>query len=233
MNTSENIDQLFTALAAAQGEIPTIPKTKRATIPGKDGRAGFSYAYADIADVLEAIRPVLAKHKLSIIQPTVMDGSALLIRTRIGHASGQWIESEYPVCSLGGDHQKMGGAMTYARRYALCSLVGIAADEDTDGAEAEKTPAQTTRRNVQVKREAPRAEPEETVEIATESQERLFKDIMDGLLNAADLDVLNAMVEARTPETGALTTGQRERLRGVIRVRRREFENAPELEAAE
>jgi hypothetical protein len=64
----------------------------------------------------------------------------MYIATRIMHSSGQWIESLYPVCGISGDHQKMGGALTYARRYSLCSMVGVAADEDIDGQGAERTP---------------------------------------------------------------------------------------------
>jgi hypothetical protein len=136
VQTSEQLNELFTALAAAQGELPVIAKTKEATVRGetKTGKSfDYKYKYADISDVLHAVLPTLAKHKLSLAQPTVVAGNALMIRTRLGHASGQWIESEYPVCGLLGDHQKMGSAMTYARRYALCSLLGVAADEDIDG----------------------------------------------------------------------------------------------------
>jgi hypothetical protein len=136
VQTSEQVNELFTALAAAQGELPVIAKTKEATVRGET-KAGkpfdYKYKYADISDVLHAVLPTLAKHNLSLVQPTAVEGNALMIRTRLGHASGQWIESEYPVCGLVGDHQKMGSAMTYARRYALCSLLGVAADEDVDG----------------------------------------------------------------------------------------------------
>lgn len=130
MNSSENTDKLFEALAQAQGELAN-PKKNRKANAGK-----FSYSYADIADVTEAVRPVLAKHGLSFLQPTFMDGNALMIETQIAHSSGQWVSSTYPVCTMGGDHQSMGSAMTYARRYALCSMLGIAADDDVDGANA-------------------------------------------------------------------------------------------------
>lgn len=117
---------IHAALAAAQGELKNPEKTKQADT-GK-----YKYNYADIGDVLEAVLPVLSKHGLSLTQPTkIVDGAIILI-TRIS-TGDEWIESEYPVCSLNGNHQAMGAAMTYARRYALTSLIGVAAVDDTDG----------------------------------------------------------------------------------------------------
>lgn len=132
---SEQIDKLAEALSQAQAEIEDPHK-------GKTAKAGsYSYNYADIADVLKVVRKALSKHHIAVTQPTMFDGEVLVVRTRLMHKSGQYIESDYPVCSATGDHQKMGAAMTYARRYALCSLVGVAADEDTDAQNAEKAAA--------------------------------------------------------------------------------------------
>ncbi len=140
MRTSESINELATALAKAQGEFTKIEKRKHAKIKTTSGR-DYGYAYADISDVLAAVLPPLSKHGLSVVQPTVLRDGMMLITTRIMHAgSGQWLESDYPVCSLNGDHQKMGAANTYARRYALTSLLAVAADEDTDGVGAEAVP---------------------------------------------------------------------------------------------
>lgn len=126
MNT-EAQSALYAALAAAQAEIRNPEKTRTADT-GK-----YKYNYADIGDVLSAVLPVLSKHGLSVMQPTkIVDGSILLI-TRVAHKDGASIESEYPVCSLNGNHQAMGAAMTYARRYALTSLIGVAAVDDLDG----------------------------------------------------------------------------------------------------
>lgn len=124
------LTELYKALAVAQGELKNPEKTKQADT-GK-----YKYMYADIGDVLEAVMPVLSKHGLSISQPTVIRDNSIILVTRLHHESGQHIESEYPVCSLNGNHQAMGAAMTYARRYALTSLIGVAAVDDTDGADA-------------------------------------------------------------------------------------------------
>jgi hypothetical protein len=142
MQTSEQINEIAAALAKAQGKFPTIEKKKQASVKGIAKASGreysIAYAYADIADVISAISPILSAEGIAFIQPTVMLDSGMFIATRLMHASGQWIESMYPVCGISGDHQKMGGALTYARRYALCSMVGVAADEDIDGQGAEK-----------------------------------------------------------------------------------------------
>jgi hypothetical protein len=155
MQTSEQIGEVASALAKAQGEFQPIEKAKTAKVKGqtKDGRSfDYTYKYADIADVLAGVLPPLSKHGLSVIQPTVVIDGVMIIRTRLLHSSGQWIESDYPVSSINGDHQKMGGALTYARRYALCSLVGVAAEEDTDGEHAAEQPTPPNRKP-QAKRE--------------------------------------------------------------------------------
>jgi hypothetical protein len=137
MRTSEQIDQIVTALAAAQGEFPKIGKNKQASVKGVAKASGREYSigynYADIADVISAIAPVLSKHGIAYIQPTVLTDNGMLVCTRIMHKSGQWIESDYPVSGITGDHQKMGGALTYARRYSLSTMIGVAAEEDVDG----------------------------------------------------------------------------------------------------
>jgi ERF superfamily len=150
LQTSTDINEIAAALAGAQGEFPSIEKRRQALVEGVSRTSGkpykLSYAYADIADVLSAVLPVLSKHKLAIVQPTLVDERGMFIKTRLMHASGQWIQSEYPVASVTGDHQRMGGAVTYARRYALCALIGVAADEDVDGQTAEDVAPKRARR---------------------------------------------------------------------------------------
>tara|TARA_R110002110_G_scaffold37601_1_gene124004 strand:+ start:1786 stop:2601 length:816 start_codon:yes stop_codon:yes gene_type:complete len=128
---------VWTALAAAQSELKNPEKTKDGKVSGvsKTGaRYEYTYKYADIGDVLEASLPVLSAHGLSVTQPTIIRENAIVLATRLTHGeSGTSLESEYPVCAINVNHQSMGAAMTYARRYALTSLLGIAAVDDTDG----------------------------------------------------------------------------------------------------
>jgi ERF superfamily len=137
LTVPDALNELATALAAAQGEFPIIEKNRTAQL--KEVAHGApnglrEYKYADLADVLKGILPVLSKHKLAVLQPTFVEAGHIFVRTRLVHASGQWIECEYPVCAVHVDHQRMGSALTYAKRYALCALLGVAADEDNDGA---------------------------------------------------------------------------------------------------
>ncbi len=151
MNTSEQIDQIATALAKAQGEI---------TNPAKDSEnPHFRSRYADLASGLNAVRPILAKCGLSAIQMTRMDGDLMMLDTRLLHASGQWIESAYPVCRFPAKQQEVGSALTYSRRYSLFAMVGIAGEDD-DGNEASKseTPAPPARSTDQ-KAAAPKQSP--------------------------------------------------------------------------
>lgn len=123
---SADCADLYAALAAAQIEIQNPEKTKL--------NPHFKNKYADIADGLNAVRPVLAKHGIALLQVTRVDGEYLLLTTRLAHKSGQWLESDYPVSRVNGiNHQQMGSANTYARRFSLFPLVGVAADEDDDG----------------------------------------------------------------------------------------------------
>lgn len=120
-------ETLAAALAAAQAAMPAIVKDRVAKIgPGRE------YRYADLATILATVRPVLGAHGLALTQRTQIRGEAIILLTEIRHASGEVLDSEYPVASIGIRHQEMGGALTYARRYALCGLIGVAADEDDD-----------------------------------------------------------------------------------------------------
>lgn len=133
MKTSESIAALAASLATAQGELKNVEKGKI--------NPHFKSRYADIADGLDVVRPVFSKHGLSVVQATdyMPDTGVFVLVTRIIHKSGEWIESTYPL-PTGGKPQDVGSALTYARRYALFSLAGVAGtDEDDDGNDAQNT----------------------------------------------------------------------------------------------
>lgn len=119
-------DKIAAALAKAQAEMTNPPKTKSGQCRG--GR----YMYADLAEVLDHIRGPLSKNGLAVVQ-IVSPGT---LTTRLLHASGQFIDSVYALPNTQLDAQAMGSAITYARRYSVCALVGIAAEDDEDGAKA-------------------------------------------------------------------------------------------------
>lgn len=133
MKTSENIEALAKALAAAQKEL------KNATLNKTNPH--FKSKYADLAGIRDATAPILAKHGLSISQFTTMLDGGLVLSTRLLHESGQWMEGEYPLPLVLEKPQAMGSALTYARRYCWSAVCGIAAEEDDDGLAAQSNGA--------------------------------------------------------------------------------------------
>ena len=124
------------ALAAVQAAYVRIAKEQTGNIPGKDGKQGYKYNYADLADVSEAILPLLGKNGLAFTsKPTLVNGQFVLAYS-LRHESGEHDDGTYPLIGTG-THQQAGSAITYARRYSLCSVTGIApAEPDDDGAAA-------------------------------------------------------------------------------------------------
>jgi hypothetical protein len=121
---SEQIAELATALAKAQSVMKAAVINKQ--------NPHFKNKYADLASVFEAVRKPLTDNGLSITQTTQLRDGMFLLVTTMGHVSGQWRRSEYPL-PLGAKPQELGSALTYGRRYSLSAICGIAADEDDDG----------------------------------------------------------------------------------------------------
>ena len=140
INTSENLDAFAEAFAKAQAELTNPPKNKV--------NPHFNSRYVDLSDGLDVIRKTFSKHGLAVIQGTSLDGDLTVLNTRILHKSGQWMEWVYPVSGLD-THQKMGSAMTYARRYALFGIVGVAGEDDDDG-NAASAPAKPAKKMAEV-----------------------------------------------------------------------------------
>src|ERR1700758_3763009 len=114
MLQSEQIDQLATALAKAQGAMQNAVMNR--TNPH------FKSKYADLSSVLEAIRAPLSSSGLSVVQTMQVGERGMILKTTLMHASGQFISTEYPLPSTQKPHE-MGSALTYARRYSLAALV--------------------------------------------------------------------------------------------------------------
>lgn len=158
MKTSEQIADLAKALAEAQSEIQPPAKDKTARVKTKAG-GEYTFDYVDLASVLDAVRGPLAKHGLSISQGTAGENGKTALETRLMHVSGQWMESAYPL-SFQGSAQEKGSELTYARRYALCAMLGIAAEADDDGNAASGNRASVTSRQ----RQQPRNQVDEAME---------------------------------------------------------------------
>lgn len=137
LRSSPSIAALAGALARAQTEIENPEKLLTATIPARDSREGDrTFRYAPLASGLDIVRKALGRHEIATVQLTGIDKDAGLIRltTVLAHSSGEWLSSDWPVCGVGetASPKRMGAALTYARRYALFTLVGIAGEDDLD-----------------------------------------------------------------------------------------------------
>lgn len=132
MRTSEQINELATALAAAQAEM------KNATLNKINPH--FKSKYADLAMIRDTVTPALSKHGIAVVQGTDTTETGIVVVTRLVHKSGQWIESRFPIAY--DKPQTMGSAYTYAKRYSLAAICNIAADEDDDANAANDKPVQ-------------------------------------------------------------------------------------------
>ena len=135
--SSESIAALAAALAKAQTELANPEKSLTAAIgTGRHGEGARTFRYAPLSSGLDIVRKTLGKHEIAIFQTTAIDQPtrSLSLTTMLTHSSGEWIASEWPVCpvsDMAAPH-RMGAALTYARRYALFTLVGIAGEDDLD-----------------------------------------------------------------------------------------------------
>jgi hypothetical protein len=135
--SSPSIGTLAAALAKAQSELVNPEKSLVATIR-RDGLRGVeqTFRYAPLSSGLDIVRKVLGQHEIATVQTTSIDQAAGIISltTVLAHASGEWIASDWPVCAVSetATPHRMGAALTYARRYALFTLVGIAGEDDLD-----------------------------------------------------------------------------------------------------
>src|SRR5262245_2795999 len=135
--SSESVAALASALAKAQAELVNPEKSLTATVrSARPGELERSFRYAPLASGLDIVRKTLGQHEIATVQTTAIDPAAGMVNltTTLAHASGEWIASDWPVCPVAetANPHRMGAALTYARRYALFTLVGIAGEDDLD-----------------------------------------------------------------------------------------------------
>jgi hypothetical protein len=139
MNKSATTQEIFNALTLAQSEMPVVKMNS--TNPFLKNK------YADLGAVIEASRPILAKHLLAILQTPVSDGDKIGVTTMLVHKSGEWVEDTIFINASDGkglsSAQNAGVTISYLRRYSWASILGLYADEDTDG--HKPTPPTTTK----------------------------------------------------------------------------------------
>jgi ERF superfamily len=144
--SSDTIATIAAALAKAQVELTNPEKSLVGTIRSPFPReADRTFRYAPLSSGLDIVRKSLGRHEIATIQSTEIDKEAGLLRltTILAHSSGEWVSSEWPVCQISdiASSQRMGAALTYARRYALFTLVGIAGEDDLDAPDLGAGPA--------------------------------------------------------------------------------------------
>lgn len=138
MKTSDTLTEIIKAIINFQAQMPTLGK----------GAQGYGYSYTPLDDVVEAIRPLLSECGLAFVQfPSTADGLGVALTSRLLHKSGEWMEDTMviplPAVGKANEAQAYGAGLTYARRYALTSMLGIVADEDSDGSIQNDAPRKT------------------------------------------------------------------------------------------
>jgi hypothetical protein len=154
--SSQSIAALATALAKAQIELANPEKSLVGTIEPQGGEGGArQFRYAPLSSGPEIVRKTLGQHEIATVQTTAIDQTAGIVNltTVLAHSSGEWIASDWPVCPIAETARphRMGAALTYARRYALFTLVGIAGEDDVDAPDLTAPTPETEKLSVNTK----------------------------------------------------------------------------------
>lgn len=197
---------LTEALAAVQAALPEVRK-------GQKADAGqYSYSYADLAQITKAIMPLLAQNGLAWVCRPTFSGDRFVLAYELRHTSGESIVGEYPL--VGNTPQQIGSAVSYARRYCLCSVTGVAPESDDDDAQAARHHEVIPTRRRQV---APEAGPEPAPEASpTDEQVERFGEFRLQIAGSTrvGLDALVPEIKAAY-EQGQITGRQNHRLRDL------------------
>ena len=190
--SSQSIGAIASALAKAQSELSNPEKTLSATIRSPFPReADRTFRYASLASGLDIVRKSLGQHEIATIQTTSIDPNGqICLTTLLAHASGEWISSDWPVCSSSetAAPNRMGAALTYARRYALFALVGIAGEDDLEAPDTLVGPSPAPDENL-------RAEPRNRSPRATIHRQPLLDPGASGKLRDVLVTELRALKE--------------------------------------
>jgi len=181
MRQSESVKNISESLIKAQAEFGTLPKDK----------SGYGYKYTDIDTVISYVRPILAKNGLGFMQTlATVDGKSAMT-TRVLHTSGEWLEDTVVlpdvVLAKTNAAQNMGASITYMRRYSLCAVLGISADEDTDAVVEVKS----------VEPAKPKTASKSSAKVSyTEEQIAMMKKWKDGTFTADELAEIRTKVSS-------------------------------------
>jgi hypothetical protein len=234
--SSDSIGALATALAKAQSEIANPEKSLTATIVSPFPREGSrTFRYAPLASGLDLVRKCLGQHEIATVQTTAMekDSGLICLTTTLVHASGEWVSSDWPVCSVSetAAPHRLGAALTYARRYALFTLVGIAGEDDVDapdlalplpsgppngsptherGSTGPSSMAQAPSQPLQTMERRPRAERPKPANLSPQASEDLRRRLISELTQLSDPEALASWVQRSLPLKNQLSTADAE-----------------------
>lgn len=203
---SDTVGFIFTALGQAQS---TMPNPRKNAI---NPRFGSGYTTTD--EVLNVAREHLSTVGICIIQTTYMDGGLLMLETKLGHTSGEWLASHYPIIGTPFKPQDGLASMTYARRAALCAMIGIAGEDDDDGNTANKAG------EIKTTAKEPEIEP-----LSESEQVELFRCMTEDLKSVSTLDELAEWSELYKPQKTLLQLKQQKEVVAHFNKRKDELKN--------
>lgn len=181
------MDKIATALAKAQAAITSPPRNREVEVVSKRTGGRYKFKYATLDHIIEHVRAPLTKNGLWFIQRLENGGGKYRLVTQLVHESGQSFASETPLLVEDQGNQSFGSALTYMRRYALCAMLGIAADEDDDANAADGNTVEKSAER-KPRKAAPKAEPEQHPLRAAAER------IKAGIDAHTDLEALNAFI---------------------------------------
>ena len=239
--SSDTIGAIAGALAKAQIELANPEKSLTATIRSPFPREGdLSFRYASLSSGLDLVRKSLGKHEIATVQTTSIDEGAGLIRltTTLAHSSGEWVSSDWPVCPVSetATPHRMGAALTYARRYALFTLVGIAGEDDLDapdlspaagpsalqngsprpGQEPDSQSPSEAARPLQASERRARSERPRPPTLSRDASDKLRRKLASELEQFKNSEALAAWAQRALPLKNQLSTADAEALEGAF-----------------
>ena len=243
-HASQTISKIAAALAKAQAEIANPEKSLTATIHAHSSREeSRTFRYASLASGLEMIRKCLSKHEIAVAQATAIEPETGLIKltTTLLHTSGEWISSDWPVCPASETMapHRMGAALTYARRYALFTLVGIAGEDDLDapdvavhtpgpGPKNGPLPRNSGSNGKTFQRPRNGANLERAALLSSEASAILRDGLLIDLEGLGGEDELDAWTLRAWPKANTLTLEDGEKVKGAFQARLTQIQSTPE-----
>lgn len=214
---------LSAALAVLMTKLPEIKKVSEAKVETKGG-GSYKYSYADLAQISRVLLPILGECGLSFIaKPTLTDDGRMVLAYRLLHTSGESEDGQYPL-PTGGTPQSMGSAITYARRYCLCAVTGVAPEDDDDGAAAQ------AEHRYQASRPAPQPEPQwETPPPEPVTDPDWANGLIQRITDVSSLGLLRGLYEEMDVKykAGEVATDDQRRFAALVKQRKAELEGNP------